>query len=44
MSGVADTHPIEHVGEPTDSSRLPDEWVTEDLVPLRVPVEVLRNQ
>ena len=38
------THPVEHISEPTDSSGLPDEWVTEDLIPLGITVEVLQNQ
>ena len=43
-SSAASTHPVEHIGEPTNSSGLFDEWVAKDLVPLRVTVEVLRNR
>jgi hypothetical protein len=38
------THPIEHISESTNSSYLFDERVAEDLVPLGVAVEVLRNR
>ena len=38
------THSVEHISESTDSSGLLDEWVTEDLVPLWVTVEVLQAQ
>ena len=40
-SSMASTYPVEHIGEPTNSPGLSDEWVTEDLVPLGITIEVL---
>ena len=43
-TNTTSTHPVEHISEATNSPGLFDEWVTEDLVPLGIAVEVLRNR